>query len=136
MVYFDPYGECENESHQFDQLAFRVRPLLINQSRNPQLCATSQYEEAGDDFNDGLLFSFVAWDHVSWPGNDFYGGARFTDDGVKAAATDVMRLLTGHEGIYDRISNRYQPPQGYDNWGHVVSRNALRLRSKDNLIIT
>jgi len=40
------------------------------------------------------------WDHVSWPGNDFYGGSRSTDDGVKAAATDSMAALTGVEGRY------------------------------------
>ena len=67
----------------------------------------------------------VAWDHVSWPGNDYWIGAasslaicdaftrgmhmmltmigpvrpgkRCTDDGVKAAATDTMRALTGVE---------------------------------------
>ena len=44
------------------------------------------------------LYSMVAWDHVSRPGNDFFGGARATDDGVKAAATDSMRTLTGIAG--------------------------------------
>ena len=39
------------------------------------------------------LFSVVAWDHVSWPGNDFYAGQRKTDDGVKAAATTAMQIV-------------------------------------------
>ena len=55
----------------------------------------------GNDFNDMDLYIVVAWDHVSWPGNDFYIGARATDDGVKAAATDVMFKMTGIEGSYD-----------------------------------
>ena len=55
----------------------------------------------GDDFSGCILFSIVAWDHVSWPGNDYFGGSRSTDDGVKAAATDSMAVLTGIEGHYD-----------------------------------
>src|SRR5262249_44771579 len=42
----------------------------------------------------------VAWDHVSWPGNDFLGGSRATDDGVKAAASNSMSALAGVEGKY------------------------------------
>lgn len=47
----------------------------------PQLCPPQRYAEHGDDFSHCQRFSVVAWDHVSWPGNDFYGGARATDDG-------------------------------------------------------
>ena len=35
----------------------------------------------------------MAWDYVSWPGNDFYGDLRNTDDGVKAAATNSMEVM-------------------------------------------
>ena len=53
------------------------------------------------------LSSFVAWDHVSWRGNDFYGGARATDDSVKAAATAAMEVVTGVARSYSRGKNEY-----------------------------
>ena len=73
------------------------------------------------------MFSIVAWDHVSWPGNDFYGGARCTDDGVKAAATNAMAVLTGVTGQYDQAQSAYLPPTPYRTWGEVVAANGLRL---------
>jgi hypothetical protein len=66
------------------------------------------------------LFSFVAWDHVSWPGNDFYGGARATDDGVKAAATNAMEMMTGIAGRYCAGRNAYLPPEPHRTWGELV----------------
>ena len=69
----------------------------------------------------------VAWDHVSWPGNDFFAGVRCTDDGVKAAATDSVFELTGFKGHYDSRSGAYLPPESYQTWGEVVERNGLRL---------
>lgn len=128
MIYFDPYDECQTTTHTLGHLELRVRPLLQIPAARPQLCTPRQYEEHGDDFADCMLFSFVAWDHVSWPGNDFYGGSRTTDDGVKAAATDVMRVITGIEGCYDPGSHRYQPPDGFRHWGQVVADHGLRLQ--------
>ena len=81
----------------------------------------------GDDFSDCVLFSIVAWDHVSWPGNDFFVGSRCTDDGVKAAATDSMAVLTGVEGHYDPDQWAYIPPTPYRTWREVVDRNSLSL---------
>ena len=63
--------------------------------------------------SDCMLFSIVAWDHVSWPGNDFFAGSRCTDDGVKAAATNSMFALTGIEGHYDPDRGAYLPPPPY-----------------------
>ncbi|MFM1558534.1 MAG: hypothetical protein ACKJSK_04425 [Roseibacillus sp.] len=85
------------------------------------------YEERGDDFSGCTLSSIVAWDHVSWPGNDFFGGSRCTDDGVKAAATDSMAALTGVEGRYDFERGVYLPPAPYRTWEDVVKKNHLRL---------
>ena len=73
------------------------------------------------------LSSIVAWDHVSWPGNDFFGGCHCTDDGVKAAATDSMAVLTGVEGHYDSTRGAYMPPATYRTWADVVEANGLRL---------
>lgn len=81
------------------------------------------------------LFSFVAWDRVSWPGNDFYIGARSTDDGVKAAATNVMMVMTGIEGTYDSHLNRYYQPEAYETWKEVVLKNKIQLQIANNLMV-
>ena len=128
-VYYDPYDECENERYQFFQTSFMVRPLIKSNKRKPQLCAPTEYEEVGDEFKDCMLFSFVAWDHVSWPGNDYWQGDRVTDDGVKAAASSSMHSMTGFSGFYDRRQNRYLPPIGYLNWSDVVVRNKLAMNA-------
>jgi hypothetical protein len=109
-----------------------VRPLRVpgNQAKS-QLCPPVVYAEKGDDFSGCALYSIVAWDHVAWPGNDFFVGSRVTDDGVKAAATSSMSVLTGVKGEYDPTRGKYQPPQPYVNWEAVVDdrmrRGKLRL---------
>lgn len=131
-VYFDPYSECENFRREIHGVSFMVRPLRVpgNQAKS-QLCPPVVYAENGDDFSECTLYSIVAWDHVSWPGNDFFEGSRATDDGVKAAATSSMFVLTGVEGSYDAACGAYLPPQRYSNWGAVVDdrmrRGNLRL---------
>lgn len=126
-VYYDPYSECANTRHNFSHLSLLVRPLAQGNESKPQLCPPTQYEERGDDFSDCILFSVVAWDHVSWPGNDFYGGARVTDDGVKAAATDSMRAMTGVEGHYDLRTFCYEPPEPHRTWSDVLKACGARL---------
>ena len=131
-IYFDPYKECENERHELGHISFMVRPLTKGNLDKPQLCTPTYYEETGDDFSDCDLFSVVAWDHVSWPGNDFFAGSRATDDGVKAAATDSMKSITGIEGKYDDSICEYKPPSDYQSWGDVVKRNDLQLQITDS----
>jgi hypothetical protein len=127
-VYYDPYSECKNARSELHGIAFMVRPLRAEGNADkPQLCRPAAYAEAGDDFSGCSLFSVVAWDHVSWPGNDFYAGSRATDDGVKAAATDSMFALTGVEGSYHRGMAQYRPPAEFPTWGDVVRREGLRL---------
>ena len=134
-VYFDPFNECQNERIEFGELSMLVRPLTQGNQNKPQLCEPTRYAENGDDFSDCLLFSVVAWDHVSWPGNDFYGGARATDDGVKAAATSSMAALTGIQGHYNPANYTYDPPAKYRNWAAVVVQNNLGLSVQNNLSI-
>jgi len=134
-VYFDTYRECQNERHQLGGISFLVRPLTQGNENKPQLCPPTHFEEAGDDFSDCDLFSIVSWDHVSWPGNDFYAGWRATDDGVKAAATDSMWKITGVEGEYDSAVTKYQPPAPYDTWEEVVQKNNLKINIGSNLKI-
>lgn len=131
-IYFDPYSECENFRREIHGISFMVRPLRIpgNQAKS-QLCPPVVYAEKGDDFSGCTLYSIVAWDHVSWPGNDFFVGSRATDDGVKAAATNSMSVLTGVVGEYNPARGKFQPPQPYSNWAAVVDdrmrRGNLRL---------
>ena len=131
-IYFDPYQECENERHEVGHISFMVRPLTKGNLDKPQLCTPTHYEETGDDFSDCDLFSVVAWDHVSWPGNDFFVGSRATDDGVKAAATDSMKSITGIAGKYDDSTCEYKPPGDYQSWEDVVKYNDLQLQITDN----
>ncbi len=127
VIYYDPFNECTNSRQEVHGISLMTRPLLQENAGKPQLCHPTAYEETGDSFSDCLLFSIVAWDHVSWPGNDFFAGSRATDDGVKAAATDSMRGLTGVEGRYDASSAAYLPPAPYRTWEEVVTKNGLRL---------
>jgi len=126
-VYFDPYNECSNVRLDIHGLSLMVRPLLQQKEAKPQLCHPSAYEERGDCFRDCMFFSIVAWDPVSWPGNDFFGGSRCTDDGVKAAATDSMAMLTGVEGRYDYDRKAYLPPPPFQTWEDVVRQKGARL---------
>ena len=130
-VYYDPHGSCTNERRQIMHLSFLVRPLKQGNQDKPQLCQPTMYEDSTDDFSNCDLFSFVAWDHVSWPGNDFYIGSRATDDGVKAAASDSMAVMTGIQGRYNARIHQYEPPEGYSNWLHVVSKNQFEIQVKD-----
>jgi hypothetical protein len=131
-VYYDPYLECQNERYEIDGTSFIVRPLTKGIENKSQLCRPKDYEEHNNEFDKCELFSFVAWDHVSWPGNDFYTGSRSTDDGVKAAATDAMYVLTDIEGKYDISSNCYNPPLEYKNWQEAVFKNGIQIEVKDN----
>jgi hypothetical protein len=120
-VYFDPYREGRNERQEIHGISLLVRPLgVAGNGSKPQLCRPAHYAEDNDDFADCLLCSIVAWDPVSWPGNDFYLGSRSTDDGVKAAATNAMAVITGIEGSYNSECCHYQPPAPYSTWEEVV----------------
>jgi hypothetical protein len=135
VVYYDPYSECKNERIEIGEIDVLVRPLTKGNANKPQLCQPQNYAEAGDDFTDLELFSFVAWDHVSWPGNDFYLGARSTDDGVKAAATNLMEVMTGIEGRYNSRTYHYCQPDEYQTWKEVVFKNKIQLEIKNNFIV-
>jgi hypothetical protein len=135
VVYYDPYSECDNERIEIAGISLMVRPLLKGNANKSQLCSPETYAETGDNFSNLELFSFVAWDHISWPGNDFYGDARSTDDGVKAAATNAISVMTGLEGAYDSSTNKYRPPSEYNTWNEVVRRNKILLAVANKLII-
>ncbi len=126
-VWYDPYDECDNARFEYHNLSLLVRPLCRGNQPTPQLCQPITYQTPPDDFADCMLFSIVAWDHVSWPGNDFFICSRATDDGVKAAATDSMAVITGTSGQYDTHSNQYQPPPPCHTWNEIVRKTNPRL---------
>ncbi len=134
-VYYDPYSECTNETDRINNIHFIVRPLLDDNEGKSQLCKPDELGKNLGDFTDCELYSFVAWDHVSWPGNDYYLGARMTDDGVKAAATDTMFMMTGIKGHYSKDQKKYVPPPDYTNWNKVVYQNQISLRVADNVLV-
>ena len=121
LVYYDPFKECSPTTERIQNLDFRVRPLMLTPGGGlPQLCHPKAYAEGSDDFSDCDLFSLVAWDHVSWPGNDFNGGSRSTDDGVKAAATSALHALTGIAGHYVPTRHAYQPSPPHETWSELL----------------
>ena len=132
-VYLDPYRECDDGRYEIGAISLLVRPLTKHEGAPPQLCRPERYADLGDDFAGCMLFSVVAWDHVSWPGNDFWVGSRSTDDGVKAAATDTMFVMTGVAGRYDVATNAYQPPKPYGVWREVVEERGLAMSVRGRL---
>lgn len=131
-IHYDPFNESRNSDTKIQGVKFSVRPLLSGNNNTSQL-SSPDLLAGGIELDDELaLFSFVAWDHVSWPGNDFYIGNRSTDDGVKAAATDVMTCITGFPGTYETSENEYLPNGGYFTWGEVVKKNSISLKVIDN----
>lgn len=68
---------------------------------------------------------------VSYTGNDYFAASKNTDDGVSAAATNSMEVITGIKGRYDK--GDYFPPKGNSNWEEVVHRNNITLRATYNV---
>jgi len=126
-ICYGTYDALENARESINQIIYLVRPFLKGNKTRSQLSRPGNFAEADDNFSDCILMSIVAWDHVSWPGNDFYIGSRATDDGVKAAATSSMFSMTGIEGKYDRESFSYKPLPAFRTWSEVVKKNALKL---------
>jgi len=136
LVRYDSYRELKDEEKSYGNLTFRIRPLKKSAFPRPQLCPPEEYQEKNDNYAGCQLYNFVAWDHVSWPGNDFYRGSRSTDDGVKAAATDTLFVLTGVRGTYDPESSTYRTPEGYRFWEDVVRESDMKIRTYDNVLLT
>jgi hypothetical protein len=126
-ICYDAYNECSPRRARHHDTDFLVRPLNKTPGGGrPQLCSPKDYaENPDDDFSTCRLYSLVAWDHVSWPGNDFNAGARATDDGVKTAATSALHSLTGIEGSYDKASHAYLPPLPNRMWSDLLGNRGF-----------
>ncbi|MBI1214817.1 MAG: hypothetical protein GC185_03240 [Alphaproteobacteria bacterium] len=123
-VRYDPFNEGDNDDAVFHGIQYRQRPALKNPGK-PQLSSPQDFAEDGDDFSGYALYKIVAWDHASLPGNDFFVNSRQTDDGVSAAATNSMQIVTGIEGEYRR--GAYLPPEGYRDWEDTALRHKTSL---------
>lgn len=135
-IHFDTYATLKNESETIHGINFRVRPALKGNEGKPQLSKPQELEETTGEFKDHILSSIVAWDPVSWPGNDFYIGNRATDDGVKAAATDVIERITGIQGMYVKAHHRFDPKEHPDEtWEALIKRQAIELVTEGHCVL-
>lgn len=118
IVHYDPFEGDNNKTQSIGHIDYRVCPSSKN-STTGQLAFPS-----GSTAASHTLTSLVAWDHFSWPGNDFWMGSRATDDGVKAASTNTMAVITGIDGHYDCHTGSYLPFK-YRTWRALASENKL-----------
>ena len=90
MVYHYAYGPGEEGLRYEEDISNTMR--FVQWRNGPSMLSRpSVIDPAFSD--DTPLYKFVAWDHFSWPGNDFFANSRNTDDGVSAAATSSMAML-------------------------------------------
>ena len=134
LVYFDPFklGICGDSDENIDGIKFRTRPALGGANRPAQLCHPSKYQKEGEDFRDCELFSFVAADSISWPGNDMMVDSKATDEGVKTGATNALAVVTGVGGRYERHPNfgpsRYKS-DSYGSYGQMIAHQRIKLEA-------
>lgn len=89
LVYHYAFGPEDPELRYEEDIS---NTMKFVQWRNgpPLLSAPEAIERT---LSEAPLYKVVAWDHFSWPGNDFFANARQTDDGVSSAATSSMQEL-------------------------------------------
>lgn len=120
-------GQPTNIKKEINGVIYEVRGNGLPQLSHPQ--------EYNEEFKDCKLYKVVAWDHVSLPGNDYFNNnTRWTDDGVSAAATNSMEVITGVKGTYRE--GKYFPPKEYKDWEAVAKLNGVKLvANKENVKI-
>ncbi|XP_054262352.1 uncharacterized protein LOC128986181 [Macrosteles quadrilineatus] len=129
-VRYDPYNECEDCEEIINSVTFRLRKYTGSQGR-PQLSRVEDFEETKGEFENCVLYKVVACDHVSFPGNNYFLGVRKSDDGVTAAATNTMEVLTGKKGRYSQ--GHYLAPEGNRKWLTVAFHNETKLVVDGNI---
>lgn len=133
LIHYDPFTEGDNEQLEFGNLKYRVRPASKGNKSKSQLSNPVDLEEETGELHNTKLYKIVAWDHVSWPGNDFIAGSKWTDDGIAAGGTNLMKKLMGADGHYDKQTGKYLPPNGYLTWAEYATKNNIKLYVKDNI---
>lgn len=134
-VYIDTFAAIlEPSKTPIEHIEFKINPSLCNNNPIP-LLSKPESHFPGNNGN-YKLYKIVAWDHASWPGNDFFHNARSTDDGVSAASTNLMTKLSGIEGQYDKTSNKYLPKDNNHGkrWINFFKENHIKLQI-DNLFV-
>ena len=128
MVYHYAYGPYEPELRYEDKISETLR--FVQWRNGPSML--SQPSTIDPKFHEGTpLYKFVAWDHFSWPGNDFFANSRQTDDGVSAAATSSMASLLDKPAEivyrYERTKNKFLPFEGERerSWIHISPQQRL-----------
>ncbi|XP_054263028.1 uncharacterized protein LOC128986605 [Macrosteles quadrilineatus] len=132
-VRYDPYDECEDCEEVIDSVKFRLRKYNGPLGK-PQLSKVEDFEEKKGEFENCILYKVVAWDHVSFPGNNYFLGSRRTDDGVAGAATNTMEVLTGIKGCYS--PGYYLNDKGNRKWITVASNNNTELIVDGNVRVS
>ena len=100
-IYFDAFEGLKPSVEIIHGITF----LTLTSKSNPS--ALKQLSPLPEEHKDCQHFTVLAWDALSWPGNDYWGDSRHTDDGAKGAATDVMSRLSGLKGEYSETDKRY-----------------------------
>lgn len=134
VIYYDPHEGNQDTTDTIGHISYQVRPGLHKASPRTQQLAYPP----GTSAETHLLASFVAWDHFSYMGNDYVGGSRQTDDGVKGASTDTMEkivenALGPNDEIYKKNPGKYAPndgrlapPASFSCWkDYFIARNIL-----------
>ena len=128
MVYHYAYGPGQDELRYEEDISPTMR--FVQWRNGPSMLSRPSVIDS--DFSDDTpLYKFVAWDHFSWPGNDFFANARNTDDGVSAAATSSMAMLLsmprGYAYRYLPEKYKYLPFEGerIRSWIHVDPEQRL-----------
>jgi hypothetical protein len=115
-VVFDPNGEKNDDvTETIDHIKFLTKNGNFGKISS-QLCSPEQYHPS---FKGCALSTLVAADSKSLPGNDLWKGSRATDEGVKAAASNLMQVLTGLVNCYyDTGLNQFSPSRNLIDFGN------------------
>lgn len=155
------YGDAKKESTVSipgSNMDFICNHRLEADGLTPHPGHQAQFTRAGDfgvKYKNCKQYCFVAADLVSYPGNDFLGartkspktntirflkGARRTDEGVKGAATNVLKAITGMNGQYnpgfEATKPEYTAPYIYQSWDECITENRIRLKVVGRLMVT
>lgn len=134
------FGSNENKNLQKIK---HIDIITKNGKDTPQLCHPEEYGKA---YIDCKLVKIVAWDHLSYPGNDYWDGTRNTDDGIGGAATKVFSDITGMTGLYHKQEKRYvlEHQKDYtfqqlndESWKKYIEKNHInhKLTVKDRIFV-
>jgi hypothetical protein len=107
-VVFDPNEKNIPDSEEF------IGRIKYYRLKSSQLCSPEFYDEY---FAGCSLATLVSSDSRLLPGGAFYNGKRKTDEGLKAALSDLFQTLTGRYGFYNEESKEFSPLDEGVKWG-------------------